>query len=152
MLSLVCLGIIFANLLTVAVATPSMNLNSHKNNGYGWGNDMGGLWTFTAEVSPDVVFVEFYLDNQLQLNATGAPFSWQFNTADYTLNQHTIKIVAYDSSRLTATIEKQVNFVEYSFTDTLFIIIAVVVVVMAVSLVALLVRVRRKTPKKYSDN
>ena len=108
---------------------------------------MGGLWTFTAEVSPDVVFVDFYLDNQLQLNATVAPFKWQFNTADYALGEHMIRVVAYDSSGLTATAEKQANFVEYSFTDTLVIIVVAFVVVMVVSLVALLYRVRRKTSK-----
>ncbi|MGE5188128.1 MAG: Ig-like domain-containing protein [Betaproteobacteria bacterium] len=121
-----------------------MSISTYKNNGYGWGNDMGGLWTFTAEASPDVVFVEFYLDNQLQLNATVAPFKWQFNTADYALGEHTIKVVAYDSSGLSATAEKQANFVEYSFTDTLVIIVAAFIVVIVVALAVLLYRVRRK--------
>lgn len=147
MLSLVCLGLAVACMLASVVAAPSLNLSSYRNNGYGWGKDMGGLWTFTAEASQDVIFVEFYLDNQLQLNATVAPFKWQFNTADYNLGEHTIKVVAYDSSGLTASVEKETNFVEYSFTDTLVIIVAAFVVVMVVSLAALLYRVRRKSSK-----
>ena len=148
-LILVCIVVFLACAFNSAVAAPSLSIKTYKNNGYGWGNDMGGLWTFTAEVSPDVVFVEFYLENQLQLNSTDAPFKWQFNTADYTLGEHTIKVVAYDSSRLTETVEKQANFVEYSFTDTLVIIVVVVIVVIVVSLIALLFRVRRKNPKTY---
>ena len=142
--SLVCLVIVLECALSSAVAAPSLSISTYKNNGYGWGNDVGGLWTFTAEVSPDVVFVEFYLDSQLQLNSTAAPFKWQFNTADYTLGEHTIRVVAYDASGIAATAEKQNNFVEYSMTDTLVIIVVVVIVVMVVSLVALLFRVRRK--------
>jgi len=144
MLSLVCLSLVLACALASAVAAPSLSISTYKNNGYGLGNDMGGLWTFTAEVSQDVVFVEFYLDNQLQLNSTVTPFKWQFNTADYNLGEHTIKVTAYDASRLSATVEKQANFVEYSMTDTLVIIVVVVIVVMVVSLAALLFRVRRK--------
>ena len=145
MISLVCLVLVFACALSTAVATPSLNIRTSKNNGYGWGSDMGGLWTFTAEVSSDVVFVEFYLDNQLQLNSTSSPFKWQFNTADYSLGEHTIKVVAYDSSGLAATDERQNNFVEYSMTDTVVTIVVVVIVVMVVSLAVLLYRVRRKT-------
>jgi hypothetical protein len=148
MLSLVCLVLVLACALANAVAAPSLSISTYKNNGYGWGSDMGGLWTFTAEVSQDVVFVEFYLDNQLQLNSTATPFKWQFNTANYNLGEHMIKVVAYDSSGFTGTVEKQANFVEYSMTDTLFIIVAVVIVVFVVSLAALLFRVRRKTSKK----
>jgi len=146
-ISLVCLVIVLGCALSGAVAAPSLSISTYKNNGYGWGNDVGGLWTFTAEVSPDVVFVEFYLDSQLQLNSTAAPFKWQFNTADYTLGEHAIKVVAYDSSGIAATAEKQANFVEYSITDTLVIIVVAVIVVMVVSLTALLFRVRRKASK-----
>lgn len=146
-LSLVCLGLVLASVLVSAVGAPSLNLSSYKNNGYGWGNDIGGLWTYTAEVSSDVVFVEFYLDNQLQLNATVAPFKWQFNTADYPLGEHMFRVIAYDSSGLTATFEKQANFVEYSFADSLVLIVVAFVVVMVVSLAILLFRVRRKASK-----
>lgn len=147
-LSLVCLCIVLASALASAVGAPSLNLSTYKNNGYGWGNDIGGLWTYTAEVSPDVVFVEFYLDNQLQLNVTVTPFKWQFNTADYPLGEHTFRVVAYDSSGLTATVEKQANFVEYSFADSLVLIVVAFVVVVVVSLAVLLFRVRRKASTK----
>ena len=146
-LSLVCLVLVLAYALAIVVAAPSLSISTYKNNGYGWGNDMGGLWTFTAEVSQDVVFVEFYLDDELQQNSTAAPFKWQFNTADYTLGEHMIEVVAYDSTGLTATAEKQADFVEYSMTDTLVIIVVAVVVIMVVSLAALLFRVRRKASK-----
>ena len=147
-IGLVFLVLVLGCALNSSAAAPSVSISSYKNNGYGWGNDMGGMWTFTAEVSEDVVFVEFYLDNQLQFNSTDAPFNWQFNTADYSLGEHMFRFVAYDSSRLTATTEKQANFVEYSFTDALVIIVVAFVVVMVVSLAVLLYRVRRKASTK----
>lgn len=51
-----------------------------------------------AKVSSDVQYVEFYLDGQLQQKDIDAPFSWQFDTANYPAGSHAIKAVAYDSS------------------------------------------------------
>lgn len=128
-------------------ANPTISLSWYKNNGLGIGNNIGGQWTITAQVSYDVTYVEFYLDNQLQQNATTTPYSWSFNTADYTNGIHTIKSVAYNTAGETATAEVDRNFVEYS-TNLLFIILGVIVAVVAISLVVALYWVRKKGSKK----
>lgn len=129
------------------MANPSVSLSWYKDNGYGLGNDIGGQWTITPAVSSDVTRVEFYLDNQLQQNATSAPFQWSFNTADYSTGTHTIKAVAYNAQGQTATAQADRNFVEYSM-DLIWIILVVVIVVIAVSLVLSLYWVRKKEAKK----
>jgi hypothetical protein len=107
-------------------AQPTLSLSFYKNNGYSTGNDINGAFTVNTEVSADVAYVEFYLDNQLQLNSTTAPFNWPFDTNNYALGSHTIKVVAYDSSGSQATVESQRNFVEFPLTFVVGIIGAVV--------------------------
>jgi hypothetical protein len=106
-------------------AKPTLSLSFYKNNGSGIGNDICGLFTVNTEVSADVAYVEFYLDNQLQLNSTAAPFSWPFDTNNYALGLHTIKVVAYDSSGDQTTVEAQRNFVEFPLLLVVGIIAAV---------------------------
>src|SRR5271157_369030 len=96
-----------------ATAKPSLAVSFYRNNGYSMGNDINGLFTINTEVSSNVSHVEFYLDNELQQNTTSAPFKWQFDTNNYTLGLHTIKIVAYDFLGEDATVERQPNFVGF---------------------------------------
>lgn len=130
-------------------ATPSLRLSWYKDNGYGMGNDIGGYFKVNTEISPDVVYVEFYVDNELQFNDTFAPFSWSFNTGSYTLGTHAIKVIAYDSTGVTATAVAERNFVEFS-TNFLLIIFVIVVVVLVVSLVAGLLYAKKKDEKRKS--
>jgi hypothetical protein len=127
----------------IAAAEPTLSTSFYKNNGYGMGDDMGGEWTLNTSVSSDVVFVEFYLDDQLQFNATTAPFSWHFDTSNYTEGQHTFHVVAYNSDGESADTTFQRNFVGYS-ADFVVYIIVIVVVVLVASLAVLLYRVRKK--------
>jgi len=135
-----------SSVLTVQ-AEPTLRLSFYKDNGYSLGNDMNGLWTINTEVSSDVTHVEFYIDNQLQLNDTGAPFSWSFDTENYTLGLHTIKVIAYNSAGEQAVEERQPNFVGFPF---MFIvgIISLVVVVTVVSFVFVFYRARKREAKK----
>ncbi len=128
-------------------AAPSLKLNFYKDNGYGMGNDMSGLWTVNTDVSADVAYIEFFLDDQLQLNATVAPFSWQFDTNNHTLGLHDIKAVAYNTLGETATSVSQRTFVEFP-VNFVAIIIAVVVVVSIVSVVLGIFVARRREAKE----
>ncbi len=128
-------------------ASPSLKLNFYKDNGYGMGNDMSGLWTVNTDVSADVTRIEFFLDDQLQLNATTAPFSWQFDTNNHTLGLHDIKAVAYNTLGETATSVSQRTFVEFP-VNFMAIIIAVVVVVSVVSVVLGIFVARRREAKE----
>ena len=116
-------------LSSFAQAKPSIDLGFEKNNGYGLGNNIGGLWTVRADVSSDVQYVEFYLDGQLQQNDTYSPFSWQFDTINYSSDSHAIKAVAYDSLDDTAFLQVERNFQETSTQTITSIIIAIAIAI-----------------------
>ena len=126
----------------MAEAKPSIDLGFEKNNGYGIGNDIGGLWTVSAHVSSEVAYVEFYLDSQLQQNDTSAPFSWQFDTSNYSAGSHAIKAVAYDSSGDTAFLQVERNFQETSTETVTGIIIAIVIAIIVAAIGFALYRTR----------
>jgi hypothetical protein len=131
-------------LFSLAEAKPSIDLGFEKNNGYGMGNDIGGLWTVSAHVSSEVVYVEFYLDGQLQQNDTSVPFSWQFDTSNYSPGSHAIKAVAYDSSGDTAFLQVERNFQETSTETVMIIIIAIVIAIIIAAIGFALHRTRTK--------
>ena len=58
-LLLICISTML--LFSLAEAKRSIDLGFVKNNGYGMGNNIGGLWTVSAHVSSDVEYVEFHL-------------------------------------------------------------------------------------------
>jgi len=118
------------------LAKPSLSLSYYKNNGYGLGNDINGIWTITALVSQNVSYVTFYLDNQLQQNDSSSPFSWNFNTDNYTLGLHTISVTAYDSSGEAETVSVQRNFVGFPLELVIGIIGLVVAIIVVLVLVA----------------
>ncbi len=133
-------------LCPLTLAKPSIDLRFEKNNGYGVGDDIGGLWTATAVVSSDVSYVEFYLDGQLQQNDTSAPFSWQFDTSNYSSGAHTIKAVAYDSQNDTAFLQVNRNFQQTPTTTITTIIVAITISIVIVS-VAFALYQKRKTKR-----
>jgi hypothetical protein len=146
-LGVVCLVLALSFLVVAVEAAPSLSLSFYKNNGYGMGNDINGQWTVNTAVSQDVVYVEFYLDEQLQKNATAAPFNWSFDTVNYTEGDHTIRVVAYNSLGEKSIADSQRNFVGFPVNFVVEIIV-LVVVVMVLSLVFLLYRVRKQDAKK----
>jgi hypothetical protein len=127
----------------LAEAKPSLSLSFYKDNGYGVGNDINGLWTVKADVSSGGAYVEFYIDGILQKNDTSAPFDWQFNTSNYTAGARSIKVVAFDSlgESETALVEK--NFQETSTEFVTGMIIAVVIAIMGASVGFALYRARK---------
>ena len=142
-LRIVSLAVVLSCLVAIVAAKPSLSLSFYKNNGYGMGNDINGLFTVNTQVSADVEYVEFYLDGQLQLNDTAAPFSWPFDTNNYTLGLHTIKVVAYDSPGEQTTAERQPNFVEFPIMFVVG-IISLVVVGAVVSTVVAMIRAQKQ--------
>jgi hypothetical protein len=124
-------------------AKPSIDLGFEKNNGYGFGNDIGGLWTVRADVSSDVQYVEFYLDGHLQKKDTDSPFSWQFDTINYSSGAHAIKAVAYDSSGDTAFLQVERNFQETSTTTVTGFIVAIVAAIIIIAIAVALYKTRK---------
>lgn len=138
-------------LIFTAQAAPTLKLSFYKNNGYSLGNDMQGQWTINTEVSNDVTNVEFYIDGQLQFNDTQAPFSWPYNTEDYGLGLHTIKVVAYDSAGEYAIEERQPNFVGFPLMFIIGIISLIVVGSIGAFIFALY-RARRNEAKERQQS
>ncbi len=131
-------------LCSFAEAKPSIDLAFEKNNGYGVGNDIGGLWTVNAHVSSDVGYVEFYLDGQLQQNDTSAPFSWQFDTSSYSPGSHALKAIAYDSFGDTAFLQVERDFQETSTGTIMIVIVGVVIAIVVAAVGFALFRVRAR--------
>src|SRR5512135_1585763 len=129
---------------SLAEAKPSIDLGFEKNNGYGFGNNIGGLWTVSAHVSSEVQYVEFYLDGQLQQNDSSAPFTWQFDTTNYSPGSHAIKAVAYDSLGDTAFLQVERNFQETSTGTITGIIVAIVIAVIVAAIGIVLYSTRAK--------
>jgi hypothetical protein len=127
-----------------ASANPTINLSLYKNNGYGMGQDIAGQWRLNSETSSDVVYVEFYLDEQLQTTDNTAPFSWDFNTNNFTTGIHTLKAVAYNAAAESQTTSLQRNFVEDKTTDVLIIVIVTVIVVVVLAVVVSLYRIKKQ--------
>jgi hypothetical protein len=132
-------------------ANPSLSLDFYKNNGYGSGADMNGEWTINTVISQDIQRVEFYLDNQLMLNDTAVPFSWNFNTGSYSDGQHTIKAVAYNAQGETATAVSERNFTEFPMMQVIG-IIGIVVVVVGLSFGFALFRAHKKEKEHQKKN
>ncbi len=125
-------------------AKPSIDLGFEKNNGYGVGNNIGGLWTVSAHVSSEVRYVEFYLDGQLQQNDSSTPFTWQFDTTNYLPGSHAIKAVAYDSLGDNAFLQVERNFQETSTGTVAGIIVGIVIAVVVAAIAIGLYGIRKK--------
>ncbi len=140
-------AIIVCSLLAVTAlqstqAVPTVNVSFYKNNGYGVGNDMNGEWTLNADASSDTVRVEFYLDGHLVENDTTAPYSWHFNTSNYTEGLHLFRAMAYDDTGHFGYVEVTRNFVPFPL-DFVVGIIALVAITLVVVLVGALIRARK---------
>ena len=131
-------------------AEPTLSIRLYRDNAYGFGNDVSGLLTVRTEVSTDVTRVEFYLDNLLQANCTTSPFNWSFDTNNYTVGLHTIRVIAYNALGEEASEEIQRNFIEF---PTLFVVgtIVVAVVVTLVSLVAGIFIARKREAQEKKE-
>jgi hypothetical protein len=146
----IVLSVMALSSLMVAQANPTLSLSFYKDNGYGMGNDINGFFTANAAVSQDVVRVEFYLDGQLVQNDTSAPFSWSFNTGNYTLGLHTIEATAFDSANQTATASATRNFVGFPLGFVVA-IIAVIVVALVASLAVAIYKVKKHNKQKAAN-
>lgn len=129
--------------LYMAEANPTITLSLYKNNGYGMGQDIAGQWTLNAETSSDVLQVQFYLDDQLQGADNTAPFSWQFNTANYTTGTHTLKAVAHNALVKSETATLQRNFVKDNTNSILIAVVAIVIVVLALAVLVAVYRIKK---------
>ena len=139
--ALICIVVFL--FVSVAEAKLSIDFEFYKNNGYGIGDDIGGVWTITAKVSTDVQYVEFYLDDQLQQNDTAAPFIWQFDTLNFPSGSHALKGLAYDSSGSSAMLVVTRNFQDTPTLTVMTPIVVAVIVIVAASFGFVMFRVKK---------
>ncbi len=111
-LTVVCLVLLTVGFFATASAEPTLRLEWLQNSGFNMKTGITGTWT----VKPSLIdnntianasYVEFYLDNQLQVNKTTAPFTWSFDTANYAEGTHTIKVTAANEAGEAAVAEEQ---------------------------------------------
>ena len=93
---------------------PSVTITSPQNNA-----TVGGNVTIQASATDDrgIQKVEFYIDNEKKFTDMGSPYSWVWDTSNYSVGQHTIKVIAYDTSGKTASSEITVNVSHDVVTD-----------------------------------
>ncbi|MHA2334757.1 MAG: Ig-like domain-containing protein [Candidatus Hodarchaeales archaeon] len=108
--------------------------------GYG----IQGLFTVHVSGPAGLLYVEFYMDNLLKKNDTESPFNWQYNTDEYKIGSHTIKIVGYSADD-SGTKEAQQNFI--TLTDPVFLVFIGIIIVIVV--VALVFGRGRLSPTRY---
>ncbi|NLB76840.1 MAG: hypothetical protein GX799_10315, partial [Crenarchaeota archaeon] len=77
---------------------------------------------------------------------SSVPYSWQFNTSNYTIGKHTITAIAYDSSSQTEMTSIQRNFVQ-DHTDTVIIIVVISVIISLIIATAFALYKIRKNKK-----
>ncbi len=79
---------------------PSVSIISPQN-----GQTVGGTVNIQVDAQDDrsISKVEFYIDNIKTYTDAGRPYSWNWDTTQYSEGPHTIKVVAYDSANQTAT-------------------------------------------------
>jgi uncharacterized membrane protein YozB (DUF420 family) len=132
-------------------AKPTLSIRLYRDNGYGFGNDISGLFTVRTEVSADVTKVEFYLDNLLQSNDTTSPFNWSFDTNNYTIALHTIRVIAYDALGNEASAEIQRNFIEFPTLLILSIIVIAVVLTFVSLIIGIFIARKREAKEKHNS-
>ncbi len=136
-LALLVIGLCASCLAAVASAAPTISISLTRTNGYGLGNDISGHFTAKADVSSDVVKVEFYIDDSLQYTSNGPSFTWSFTTETYPLGQHKITAIAYNSAGENQTSQiLSKNFVEVPITFYLIIglVVTTAIIIVAVSI------------------
>lgn len=85
---------------------PTVTITYPQNN-----TTVGGTVTIQVEALDDrgISKVEFYIDSSKKFTDTGSPYSWNWDTTQYTEGQHTISVIAYDTSNQQAQASITVN-------------------------------------------
>ena len=115
-ITLACLLLLTPFVLFTSSATPTLSIEWQKNSGFDLHSGINGEWTINAHPTGNTTtYIEFYLDDKLQSNDTQAPYSWRFNTDDYTEGQHTLRVVAYTSTGETETATDERSFTGFPY-------------------------------------
>jgi hypothetical protein len=75
--------------------TPTVTITNPQN-----GQTVSGVVTITCSADPEIAKVEFSIDGSLKYTDTSSPFSWNWDTTQYTDSSHTILVKGYDSGNV----------------------------------------------------
>jgi hypothetical protein len=90
---------------------PGLRLSLSRDWGYGGpGGRIEGLFSLRVEAPPEVVRVQFFLDDQLIGEDSEPPFRYRFNTGDYPLGPHRLTAVGFtaDGRQLQANVLERI--------------------------------------------
>jgi hypothetical protein len=105
-------------------AEPTVTLSTRKDSGYALFDDLYGKFTITAKTSNDATYVEFYLDGELQFTST-KPYTWSFDTANYPIGNHNIRVIVFNSDGESISTSMQTNFISFPTTFVMGLIVIV---------------------------
>lgn len=90
------LGILFGEKGAAAQVEEDFTVSLSRDFGYGgFAGDIEGLFTIRASGPEALVRVIFYIDEQVMLDDSSAPYSYQFRTGNYSLGAHELYAVGY---------------------------------------------------------
>ncbi|MCS7038771.1 MAG: Ig-like domain-containing protein [Caldilineales bacterium] len=93
---------------------PTLQLSLRRDWGYGGlAGRIEGLFSLRVEAPPEVVRVQFFLDDQLIGEDTEPPFRYQFRTGDYPLGPHRLTAVGFTADGR----QLQANVLERTFVS-----------------------------------
>ena len=122
-----------------------------RTDGYQLNNDIQGHFELTVTSPSNLVLVQIYFNDTSEANLTTSPFSWAFDTDNYSLGVTNITVIGYDASNNTYQGSSVLNFVSSSVNIPYDVLL---VVVLAIASVLIVFSIRRKLKKKpiKSDN
>ena len=126
--------------------------------GYGgFGGEIQGRFSLKVKSPEDVVRVEYFIDGEKVFEGTEFPFKWQFNTANFPEGRHTFSAIGYKADGTEVHAQEFTRIflsAENAWSETVNIIVPLLIVVGAVSLIGvlgpvLLGRKKKHTPGSY---
>ena len=122
--------------MVVSAQTSQLTVSITRDWGYGGLNgDIEGLFSIHVTGPSDLSRVDFYIDDTLIGERTGAPFALQFNTDNYPLGIHKLSAIGYssDGQKYRSNVVKG-NFVpKQSVSNFIFPILGIVLVAVILS-------------------
>jgi len=153
--------VLFLFVLPFSVAaqdeTEPLVVSLTKDFGYGAGGVIQGSFSLKVRSPGDLVRVDFLIDGEIVHAATEPPFQYKFNTANFSVGEHTFSAIGYraDGTQLSSSeFSREFIDAEQAWENVGKIVVPLFVVVGGVSLLGalgsvLIGRKKRFTPGEY---
>jgi len=152
-IALILLVLIGSPVFAQTPEAPTYRLNLNRDFGYGLGADIKGLFTLSIVGPEDLSSVSYYLDGELMAEVNESPFSFQFNTSQYSFGNHDFTAVIINAAGQTFTTPaRHMNFVspEEEAAGTQKVILPIILLVVGIMVVIGLIQfamMRKRNPE-----